>query len=68
MTHYTHWRSDYGLTPEAFNLSLSVERDGRVTDQTSIDIRTLPDRPDILARMPDQWRQRFLRDAGEARA
>lgn len=35
---------------------------------TELDLRTLPDRPDVLARIGEKTRTRLLRDANECRA
>lgn len=64
---FNGWGSNYGLGTAEFDFELWLERDGQIIEAHVIDIRTLPDHPELLSRMPEQWRARFLRDAEEAR-
>lgn len=64
---FNGWGSSYGLGAGEFDFRLWIARGGVIREIHSFDIRTLPNRGDLLARMPKQWRVRFLRDAQEAR-
>jgi hypothetical protein len=66
-TEFNQWRTNYGLGIDGYDFELLVMRGERVIERQAIDIRTLPDRADLLARMPEQWCERFLPAAHEAR-
>jgi|GEM_PF-3778175 len=63
---FSGWMTNYGLGDDGFKFCLWVERDGKVCERHDIDIRDLPRRPDLLARMPEEWRERFIPVAREA--
>ncbi len=65
---FNRWGTNYGLGSEEFDFELCVVRGGRIIESHEIDIRTLPNRDDLLARMPEEWRERFLSTAYMARA
>ena len=58
-TEFTHW----GMAANSRDLELWIQHDGRVTESLTLDICTLPQRPDVLTRMPGRFRDRFLREA-----
>lgn len=64
---FNQWRSNYGLGLDGYDFELVVMRGERIIERHAIDIRSLPDHADLLARMPEQWRDRFLPVAYEAR-
>ena len=46
-------------------LNLLREKDGRVVERVSLDLRELPNRPDLLARLGPVIRERLLWEADE---
>ena len=46
-------------------LDLLREQDGRVVERASLDVRDLPNRPDLLARLGPVIRERLLWEADE---
>ena len=58
---FTHWRRSM-VDAE---LNLLREKDGRVVERVSLDLRELPNRPDLLARLGPVIRERLLWEADE---
>jgi len=61
--HFTNW----GRGMDVPTLDLSVQRDNRIVESIELDVRDLPDRPDLLERMPPKMRNRMLWEARETR-
>lgn len=65
---FTQWGRGMDRDPR---LTLMIENPDRTEapiEYRELDIRTLPDRPDLVARMPDRFRDRMMKEAAAAKA